>query len=692
MKIISEISLVWYIPLLLLSIGISVWFYRNQPWLNDISKRIKYLLIGLRATALALIILLLFALLFKSIDTREEKPIFIHLIDSSRSMLNYKDSLDVKKNLSAFRNEFKEKFGERFDLVEYAVGSEFASLNQLNFKDSKSNLALGFEEIYQRYYNRNIGGICFVSDGNYNEGNHPFYTAEKIPLTPIFTLGVGDTSAQKDQILRNVVSNEIAFLKNKFPVEIDVEAFRMGKTSSTVSIFHKGKKVASQVVSYSDGSSDFVHLSFELEATELGFQNYVVEVSGKEGEFTLKNNRSSFYVEILDARSKILLLAGAPHPDVSAIKYVLEKDENVQVESTWINDWKKDLTKVDLIVWHEPGVNFSADILDRLKKSGKPIFYIIGPNTQNNTLQKLDIGMSVSNSNQFDEVQAQLNESFELFEYTTELKNELRYFPPFKTRFGQVKLTNQNSVVLNQCVGEVSKKEPLLFVGEKNSSKYAVLYGEGIWKWKMHDFLKYKNTSRYEEFIQKINQFLLVKNNASSLRVKMPRRFNTSENITIQAEFYNEAMQLITKPKVSFVLSSNKGKNNFEFVTVGNFYSLPLGKLKAGEYSWIASTTYAGKKHIKRGVFVVEKLELEALDTKANYQVLQQISTSSNARFLPLAAYRNLFDEIENRKDIVSMSYEETTFNDLIDYFWILLLIVSLLSAEWFLRRWNGAY
>jgi hypothetical protein len=692
MNVVSEISLVWYLPLLLVSAGLSFWFYRNQPWMKEVSKRIKYLLLVLRFAALSLLFLLLFGILFKSIDLREEKPIFIQLFDASSSMLNYKDSARVKQQIAAYRAAFDEQFGERFDLVSYAVGSDFRKISLLELKDQKSDLALGFEEIYQQYYNRNIGGICFVSDGNFNEGSHPFYTSEKIPMTPIFTLGVGDTSAKKDQVLRNVISNEIAFLKNKFPVEIDVEAFRMGKSSSTVSIYHKGKKVASQSITYKDGTSDFVHLSFELDATELGFQNYTVEVAAKAGEYTLKNNRTSFYVEILDARNKVLLLAGAPHPDVSALKYVLEKDENVQVESKWISDWDKNLNKVDLIVWHEPGVNYSNELAELIKKSGKPVFYVVGPNTANSTLQKLDLGMTVSASNQFDEVQAQLNEGFELFEFSDAFKNELRYFPPFKIRFGQVRLTAQNKVILNQRIGEVAKKEPLLFVGEKSYSKYAVLYGEGIWRWKMHDYLKNKGTERFEEFVQKITQYLVVKNNASSLRIKMPRRFTSNEDITIQAEFYNEAMQLITKPKVSFLLTAKTAKSTFEFAAQGNFYNLPLGKLKPGEYTWLASTTYGGKKHVKSGVFVVEKLEIEALDTKANHQVLQQISSSSNGNFMPLNQYKAQLDAIAQRKDIVSMSYEESRFNDLVDYFWVLLLIALLFSAEWFVRRWSGAY
>jgi hypothetical protein len=85
-------------------------------------------------------------------------------------------------------------------------------------------------------------------------------------------------------------------------------------------------------------------------------------------------------------------------------------------------------------------------------------------------------------------------------------------------------------------------------------------------------------------------------------------------------------------------------------------------------------------------------MQLEALETTANHGVLQQISANSNASFYPLSQYQQLLNSIDQRDDIVEVAYAESAFNDLIDYFWILLLIVLLLSAEWFLKRYNGGY
>ena len=692
-KLISDISLFWLFPIALIAFLLTYFLYQKENWLNDIPKWMKKSLFTLRFTSLSLIGLLLLGILFESLNYRKEKPLLITLVDNSISLKNYKDSSKVINRINAFNLKLREKFGEKFDIVSYATGSNFKQTESFNLKDQQSNLSDGFEQIYAQYYNRNIGAIAFISDGNFNQGPNPIYAAEKIALTPIFTLGVGDTIPRKDQVIRDVTTNEIAFLKNKFPVEIDVEALKVGKTQSKVTIYHNNKIVASSNVKYENGAFDFKHLSFELEATEIGFQNYTVEVTPLQGEFTTKNNRRSFYIEVLDARNKIVLLAGAPHPDIAALKYVLEKDENVQVESKLIGDWDKKLDKVDLVIWHEPGINFSQNVLDVIRNAGKPVLFFAGPNTSSSVIKKLDIGMNIANSNQTDEVQAGFNSGFELFELTNELQNTLKFYPPVKVRYGEVKLNPQNKILLFQRLGDFSKKDPILYFGEKENIKYGVFLGEGIWKWKINEYSRTKSTVFFEEFIQKITQYLVIKQNASSLRITLPRRFSKGEDVKIKAEFYNESLELITKPKISFYLTDERNiKSNFEFGVNGNFYTLPLGSLKPGKYNWTAVTTYDGKKHTKKGTFIVEDIEIESLESTANHGVLNQISKNSNAQFYRLAKFEKLLNDIEKRDDIVEMSYEESAFNDLLDYFWILLLICFTLSAEWFLRRWNGSY
>ncbi len=692
MHLISDFSLWFLIPIGLLSAILTFYFYKKEGWFADLKPFQQNLLRVLRFSSLFLIGMLLLGLILQTINYRDEKPVFINLIDNSNSMMNHKDSNLVKSQIASYREKLKSKYGEKFELVDLYVGSNVSN-QKLDFSEKTSNLEAGFEKINFDYYNRNIGGITFISDGNYNVGTNPAYAAEKISLTPIFSLAVGDTTPRKDQMIKNVSVNEIAFLNNEFPVEVDLESIKLGGRSVSVSIFENGKQVASQSITYSNSKRDFKQVNFTLKANKIGFQTYVVKLKSLDGESTSKNNQRTFYVEVIDSRNKVLLLAGAPHPDVSALKEVLDQNENLESESILIKDWNKNLEKTDLVVWHEPGANYDPTVLQLLQEKRIPILYILGPNTESAVISKLNLGLSGMKGNKTDDIQPTLASGFNDFELSEKVAEALDFYPPLKSKFGTLKVEGNPSVLLNQRVGPVKKSDPLLFFVNRNNSKTGVLYGEGLWRWKLNDFIRSGNHEAFSELFSKTMNYLMVKQQEAGLRIEFPKRFTIEEEVIVNASFYNSALEPITKPIIELKLTDSKGKIfRSQFGVNGNGYKLSLGKLKAGKYKWSAETKFNGKSYKKSGIFIVEDIELEKIETAANHGVLKQVAKQSNGKFYPLRDYQQLINDIEKRGDITVISFEETAFNKLIDYLAIILLLITLLVSEWFLRRYWGSY
>jgi hypothetical protein len=693
MRFATDISLFWLLPWLVVSILLAIWLYSNSNWFKGLSKRTRIILQALRALSLFLIGILLFGIIFEAVNYRIEKPIIINVIDVSKSMKNYKDSSEVEDLVNKLRTSLKEDLDASFEVVEMTVGTqaEFGAFD--GFKDGESNLSAGFEKIQTDYYNRNIGGILFVSDGNFNSGNNPIYAAEKISLTPVFALGVGDTIQKRDHYIKNIAANEVTFYKNKFPVEVDVEAIKMGKGKTTVTISSNGKTLASQQIAYKDGKRDFEHVSFLLEADKVGFHSYTVAVSRESNEYNYANNKRVFYIEVVDSRSKVVILSGAPHPDIAALKNVVEQDQNLEVESVLLKDWNRVSKKVDLVIWHEPGIGFDPVINSSFLEKNTAVLYCVGPNTSNAIIQKLNIGMTLSGGNQTDENQGVLNEGFKPFELSEPVKQAIDYFPPLKSKFGDMKISGGAEVLIFQRLGSIKKKDPLLYFNKRDKVKYGVVFGEGIWKWKMNDFIRTGSFDAFTKLIQKTTQYLLVKQDASSLHVTLPKRFTKEEDVLVNATFYNDAMDAITEPKIKMVLSDENGKkSNLQFGVSGNFYKLSLGRLRPGKYTWTASTKFNGKSHTKSGVFIVEDIALESLDNYANHSLLNQLSTATQGKFELLKNYKKTISAIKSRRDITSVSYKEAAFNDLIDYKILFFLLLLFLSVEWFLRRWLGSY
>jgi hypothetical protein len=227
---------------------------------------------------------------------------------------------------------------------------------------------------------------------------------------------VGDTTPKRDHFVKNVSANDMAYLNNDFPVEVDIEAFKLGGKSAVVSILKNGATVASQKVTYDTQKKSFKQLDFQLKADKVGVQSYTVAVSNIAGEYSIKNNRRNFYIEVVDARSKILLISAAPHPDMSAFKDVLERNENYEVKSLLLKDWDQNINKVDLVIWHEPGIQFDPAQHQRLRSAGIPILYVLGQQTDAAEIAKLSIGLKSNSSSQSEELEPTFNSGFNAFE------------------------------------------------------------------------------------------------------------------------------------------------------------------------------------------------------------------------------------------------------------------------------------
>jgi len=692
MKIISEFSLWVIAPLAIFSMLVSIYFYRKTDWLKTASQWKKLLLIGLRSISIFLVLILLLGLTFQFSTTKEEKPIFLVLIDNSLSMRNYKDSTELKQQVDNFLNSLRTKHGDSFDYDVITCGSSVDN-GDYKFTDKKSNLEAGFNHINSQYYNRNIGGIAFISDGNFNEGSSPLYAAEKISLTPIFSLGVGDTTPKRDQAIKHISVNDIAFLSNDFPVEVDISSYQFQGQTAQVSIFQNEKTLVSQTLIYGNERNDYKPLKFLIPANKVGFQRYTVELKPLLGEATLRNNKKSFYVEVLDTRNKVVILSHAPHPDISTFKNALETNDKLEVLVKTYTTWDKNLDKVDLLIIHEPGVNYPKELHSMLTSKGIPRLFVIGPNSSSNVLNALSLGVTFENTNQTDDLQGQLNNSFSPFELNEEIKKAIEFFPPLKSKFGALKASGNIETLVFQRIGPIVKRDPLIFFKQQNQIRNGFIFGEGIWRWKLNEFLRSGSHNSINELISKISNYLMVKQEEMGLRVSINRRFTTEESIIFNASFYNASLEPIVTPRIGLTLTDPSGrKYESQFGVNGNSYKLSYGKLDAGQYNWKASCSYNGKVYLKTGSFLVEEIDLEKKETTANHNVLKQLSNQSNGKFYALRDYKNFINDLNLRDDIVVVTREELSFKDLIHVIPLLILIALSFSAEWFIRRWSGSY
>lgn len=693
MHLLSSYSLWWIVPILAFSAIISFFFYRKETWLQTKTKSLRYALFTLRTTSLALIGILLLGLLFEQTTFETEKPIVLTLIDRSASMNNYKESPQLEKQIAAYQKALNAKLAERYELLTWDFGQQLQA-NPKGFKAKQTNMELPISAAANQFLNRNLGAIVFISDGNYNAGGHPMYSAENLPLTSVYSLAVGDTALKKDLILSNVAHNELAFLNNNFTIEVDIEAQRYANRTISVQLFEDGKKIAAQNVQLSGARSNQATVQFETKAKKPGIHEYRIVLDKQKGEFSYQNNSRTVYIEVLDSRSKILLYSYAPHPDIAALQQALAGNENYEVvvkHATQINDSK--LASFDLLIWHDPSKGFSDKIRTEIQAKQLPVWYILGTQTETPIAAKLGLGLQLDLRQQLEEVQPSPNKAFGLYEPATEWMNLSAVLPPLTKRFGEAKANAGTQVLLTQRIGNIEKGSPLLTFNNQNQQRVACLLGEGLWRWRVVNFVKKQNHEAFDAFIGEICAYLMVKKEGSGLRVQAPKKCSTSDNCTINATFYNEALQAITTPTIKWELDyEHKKVRKGTFATKGSFYQQQLGKLKPGRYYWKAYTSHNQKKYTKSGAFIVEDIDLEHLESAARHTTLYQLANQTDAKVFNLKAYQQLIRELAKQDDLVALRSENHQFDPLLDFLLLFLLLGALLTAEWFLRRYHGSY
>lgn len=680
---------IWIFAALLIAFAYAFILYRKDKLLEEVSKAIKWSLAIFRFVAVFVIAILLLGIILENFTERKEKPLLFVVNDNSASVLLSKDSTYYQNEYLEQLNQFSTRLEEDFEVVNYDFSAELSPGFSTDYDGRSTDISAVFNGIYDQYTNRNIGGIVLATDGIYNTGANPLYAIARKSFLPIFTIGLGDTSLVRDVRVDHVNHNEIAFLGNQFPVEVSISESLCNAENVTVSIYDGDKLIKEERVNFNSDEAQ-VKVQFIMTASRIGFRKYRAVVSAVENEYSTKNNSANFYVEVIDGRQKILIATQAPHPDIGAIRYVIDNNKNYEVDVMNI-DKVDNLTPYDLVIVHN--YNAKSEALNTYIENGEgPLLLLLGAQSNMAALEKLKVGFTGTSSD-VEEVGFAHNPNYKEIIVSAASIQVFSNAPPLQAPFGNYKFSDAVEILAYQRVGNISLDKPLIYFSQKQESRYGVIMGEGIWRWRLYDQMKNKGTANFSDFFGKIITYLAVKENKDPFKVHLKNEYTENETILIKAELYNKSFDLVNDPEVSFKFSNEEG-DEFEsfFVKTANAYQLDLGKLKQGVYKWSASTVFQDQRYSKSGTFLVREIKIEYLNSVANHRLLRNIAANSGGEFYFPNEIDQLENLINNREDMVTVVYQEKEFDDLIDYKWLFFLIVILFSVEWFVRKFNGAY
>lgn len=661
-----------------------------------------WLLALLRFSTVSILSFLLLSPVIKSLFKKVEKPVIIIAADNSQSILLNKDSAYYRTKLPAEVQKLASDLEGKYDVRTFTFGGDIKDNFNLNYKEKQTNLSGLYDKLYNTFYNQNIGAVITLTDGIYNEGQDPLISAQKINA-PFYTVALGDTQPQKDVVIKNVLYNQVVYSGNFFPLQVQMRAKGYSGHDVNLTVSNRGKELFTQPVKIS-GNNFYTEIPVKIEANNPGLQHYHIELSHLPGEISYVNNSYDLFIDVLDSKKKVLLVANDPHPDVSAIKSAIERNSFYEVNAYSYEDFLKDvgnspakLKNYQLAILHQlPGSgNSASQLIAALKEAQVPVWYILGSQSSINVFNSLDAGLKINEqSSRLSEMGGAINPQFGLFTFSPDLAKAMQNWPPLLAPFGEYNMSDRQNIALFQQIGRVKTTMPLLYFTSNTKQKIGVLCGEGIWKWFMFDYAANQNHKASDEIIDKTIQYLSAKTDNRLFRVRPAKNmFFEDEKITFDAEVYNKSFDPIKDALVKMSIKDENGKVfDYNFQPRGNGYSLDAGYLPSGSYTYFAQTKIGESPYTLSGEFIVKKVDLEYLETVANHQLLYNIAHQQGGKMIYPKDLALLPDLLKKRDDIQPLAYMQTDFKDLIDFKILFFILLALMSAEWFLRKYWGSY
>lgn len=691
----------WYLILcVLLGLAAAIFLYYRDKTFMDQPSWLRYLLAVLRGVVVTVLASLLLAPLLKLLQTRTEPPVIIIAQDQStsiRSTLSKTDSAAYIQSL----NDLSEELGRKYIVQKVGFGEEVETVDQWTLNDQASDMGELMTYIQEQYRGQNVGAIIIGTDGAINRGKNPFY----VPLSqnaPLYTVALGDTVRKTDLQVREVLHNSIAYLGDKFVIQADLSAVRLGGASTALEVRHirDNQNILLERIPISINSDPwFETKEVIIEATQSGVQRYRVQLSQVRDEVTYVNNVRDFFVEVIDGRLKVLALANSPHPDLAVWRASLLSQRNYEVDIRMASEISiEQLRTYDLVILHQlpSSRNPVRNVLDELEKQGIPKIIVAGAQTDlaafNQAQPYLDIQYSASRTP--NEVTVVMNPAFSLFKLTDDLKIKIQGFSPLFSPYGEYVPSGSAQIMAYQRIGQVDTQFPLIMMGESNEVRTCIIAGEGIWRWQLFDQLQNGSKEVTYELLGQLCQYASTKTDKRKFKVTSAKRLYTElEDISFQAELYNDNYELINTPDVFIKIRNQQGEDfDYTFNTAGESYALEIGRFPEGNYSWSAFSDVNGVRLTHEGRFVVQPVQLETLETTADHGLLRQLSEKYGGEMVYADQVSGLAEKILEDDSIKPVLYSSTQTRPLIHYKWLCLILLAGLCLEWFLRRYYGGY
>ncbi|MBC7494758.1 MAG: hypothetical protein H7221_07100, partial [Flavobacterium sp.] len=155
-------------------------------------------------------------------------------------------------------------------------------------------------------------------------------------------------------------------------------------------------------------------------------------------------------------------------------------------------------------------------------------------------------------------------------------------------------------------------------------------------------------------------------------------------------QYFNKNYELDQKAQLSIAVKNVKTKKTtlFDFLKTNTSFKVNLDGLEPGNYSLVVKERNSNSSYVSS--FEILDFDIEKQFVNADFLKLQQLSQQTNGTTYLPNQIDQLTKQLISDENYKAIQKNVVTKSPLIDWIWLLVFIALCLSAEWFIRKYNG--
>ena len=214
-------------------------------------------------------------------------------------------------------------------------------LDDLQPKRSVSPLGDALRGTLARHRGRPLAGIVLVTDGRSNAGEDPIRVAEVAARMgiPIFPVAAGGEEGPRNIRVAEVEAGPVVFARDPMTLSVVVEARGLKDAEADLILEQRvngadWEPVATQRIALGEDGI-LKRSSFRIIPRVIGQYEYRARVEDAGPELTKDDNAATAAVRVVRRQIRVLMIAGAPSPEVQFLRNTLQRDQHVEF-AAWL--------------------------------------------------------------------------------------------------------------------------------------------------------------------------------------------------------------------------------------------------------------------------------------------------------------------------------------------------------------------